>query len=165
MIAQSFLPEFDHEFALLRTTLERVPEDKPDYKPHEKSMPLSKLAGHLAEIAAWMGPSVDADVLDFATMNWEAYIMTTRKDLLATFDANVKAARETLAAASDEKLMGMWTMRTGDQVHMTMPKVAVVRGFIMNHMIHHRAQLGVYLRLNGIAVPSIYGPSADEGQM
>lgn len=165
MIAQSILPEFDREFAVLRTTLERVPEDKPEYKPHEKSMAMNQLAGHLAEIATWMGATLQADELDFATMDYKPFLMTSRKELLEFFDKNVKEAREVLASTSDETMMGMWTMRTGDTVHMTMAKVAVVRGFIMNHMIHHRAQLGMYLRLNDVPVPSMYGPSADEPGM
>ncbi|MCA9726105.1 MAG: DinB family protein [Candidatus Eisenbacteria bacterium] len=165
MIAQSILPEFEREFATLRSILERVPEDKPDYKPHEKSMPLAKLAGHLAEIPAWMEVSVNHDELDFSKGDYTPYVMTTRKDLLEKFDANVAQAKSVLAGASDQTMMSNWSMKTGDQVHMTMPKVAVVRGFVMNHMIHHRAQLGVYLRLNDIALPSTYGPTADESPM
>lgn len=165
MIAQSLLPEFDHEFATARTHLERVPEDQPDFHPHEKSMTLSRLAGHVAEIATWTNTALDTDELDFAAGEYTPYIMTTREDLLATFDKNIAAAREALAAASDEMMMSPWTMRSGDEIYMTIPKVAVVRSWVMNHMIHHRAQLGVYLRLLGVPVPQSYGPSADEGDM
>lgn len=165
MIAENMLPEFDHEFATLRTALERVPEDRPDYQPHDKSMPLSRLAGHLAEIPSWVEVTLGSDELDFGAGEYEAYMMTSREDLLEQFDANVAKARATLAATSDQTMMEPWTMRTGDKVHMTMPKVAVLRSFVMNHMIHHRAQLGVYLRLNGVPVPQTYGPSADEGEM
>jgi uncharacterized damage-inducible protein DinB len=165
MIAQSFLPEFDHEFATARTHLERVPEDQPDFQAHEKSMTLSKLAGHVAEIATWVNVTMDTDELDFATSEHTPFVMTTREDLLATFDKNIAAAREALAAASDETMMSSWTMRSGDEIYMTIPKVAVVRTWVLNHMIHHRAQLGVYLRLLGVPVPASYGPSADEGDM
>ncbi len=165
MIAASMLPEFDHEFATLRTALERVPEDKPDFRPHEKSMPLAQLAGHLAEIPGWVNVTVETDELDFEAGGYEPYHMTSKADLLARLDEGVAKARECLAGASDEQLMQNWTMRTGDQVHMSMPKVAVLRSFVLNHMVHHRAQLGVYLRLNDIPVPSTYGPSADEGEM
>lgn len=165
MIAESMLPEFDHEFATLRTALERVPEDKPDFQPHAKSMTLSRLAGHLAEIPAWVDATLLTDELDFAAGEYEPYMMTSRAQLLEKFDAEVAKARATLAATSDETMMSPWTMRSGDQIHMTMPKVAVLRSFVMNHMIHHRAQLGVYLRLNDVPVPQTYGPSADEGEM
>lgn len=165
MIAQSLLPEFDHEFATLRTALERVPENRPDFQPHDKSMTLSQLAGHLAEIPAWVGATLQQDVLDFEGMDYEPYMMTTREDLLATLDKNVAEAREILANTSDETMMSDWTMRTGDTVHFTMPKVAVLRSFVISHMIHHRAQLGVYLRMNDVPVPMSYGPTADEGEM
>lgn len=165
MIAQSLLPEFDHEFGLLRKTLERVPEDRPDYTPHAKSMTLSKLAGHLAEIPMWLNVTLETDELDFATSNFESYVMTTRAHLLETLDANVARARAALAAASDAEFMRNWTLRAGEKVFLTMPKVAVVRGFVFSHMIHHRAQLGVYLRMNEVPLPSLYGPSADEGNM
>ena len=165
MIAQSILPEFDHEFATLRTALERVPEDRPDFQPHAKSMTLSRLAGHLAEIPNWVDITLLTDELDFGASEYEPFLMTSRAELLEMYDAGVAKARATLAATTDETMMEPWTMRTGDTVHMTMPKVAVLRSFVMNHMIHHRAQLGVYLRLNDIPVPQTYGPSADEGEM
>lgn len=163
MIAQSVLPEFDMEFATLRSVLERVPEDNPEFKPHEKSMPMANLAGHLAEIPAWMEASIEQDELDFSKMDYTPFVMTSREELLRFFDQNVSKAREVLSGASDETLMQNWTMRTGAEVHFTAPKIAVVRGFVMNHMIHHRAQLGVYLRMNDVPVPQAYGPTADEG--
>ena len=165
MIAQSMLPEFDHEFATLRTALERVPEDRPDFQPHAKSMTLSRLAGHLAEIPSWVDATLLQDELDFGASEYTPYMMSSRAELLEKFDAEVAKARATLAATSDETMMSPWTMRSGDQVHLTLPKVAVLRSFVMNHMIHHRAQLGVYLRLNDVPVPQTYGPSADEGEM
>lgn len=164
-IAQSLLPEFDHEFATLRKTLERVPEGKGDFKPHPKSMALNRLAGHLTELPGWVNSTVEQDELDFATMNYTPFIPTSTTDLVAALDKAVAKARPALAATSDADMMKPWTLRRGDQVILTLPKVAVLRSFVMNHMIHHRAQLGVYLRLNDVAVPSTYGPSADEGSM
>lgn len=165
MIAKSLLGEFDHEFASLRKTLERVPEDKPDFKPHPKSMSLARLSGHLAELPGWINATIEADELDFGNGNYTPFVPTTRTELLKAFDTNLAAARKSLAEASDERLLGSWTLKNGSAVIFTMPRVAVLRSFVFNHMVHHRAQLGVYLRMNDIPVPSIYGPSADEGQM
>lgn len=164
-IAQSLLPEFDHEFATLRKTLERVPDDRWDYAPHPKSMSLARLTGHLAELGGWVNSTLEADELDFSTMSYTPFIPSSTAELVAKLDAIVAAARPVLAATSDATMMQPWTLRQGAQVFFTMPKVAVLRSFVMNHMIHHRAQLGVYLRLNDLPVPSTYGPSADEGQM
>jgi len=163
MISQSLLPEFDHEMANLRKTLERVPEGKGDFRPHPKSMPMAKLAGHLAEIPTWASTTIDDDVLDFGAPGaYQPFVMESRAALLAHFDAEVKKAREKLASATDERMMGTWTLKNGAQQIFAMPRVAVIRGFVMNHMVHHRAQLGVYLRMNEVPVPGIYGPSADE---
>jgi uncharacterized damage-inducible protein DinB len=165
-ISQSMLPEFDHEFANTLKTLERVPEDKPDFKPHDKSMPMANLAGHLAEIPVWATMTLKQDVLDMnpadGSYKYSPLIMTSRAELIEAFTAGVKQAREALAATSDEEMMKPWTLRSGDQEILTMPRVAVMRSFIMNHMVHHRAQLGVYLRMNDVPVPGLYGPSADE---
>ncbi|MEZ5294072.1 MAG: DinB family protein [Vicinamibacterales bacterium] len=164
-IAASLLPEFDHEFATLRKTLERVPEGKGDYAPHAKSMPMGRLAGHLAELPGWVNATLEADELDFAKMDYKPFVPANTAELVAALDKAVAKARPVLAATADGDMMKPWTLRQGDQVFFTMPKVAVLRSFVMNHMIHHRAQLGVYLRLNDVPVPSTYGPSADEGQM
>ena len=164
-IAQSLLPEFDHEFATLRKTLERVPDGKWDYAPHAKSMNLARLTGHLAELGGWVNSTLEADELDFAKMAYTPFIPSSTAQLVAKLDEIVAAARPVLAATSDATMMQPWTLRQGAKVFFTMPKVAALRSFVMNHMIHHRAQLGVYLRLNDVPVPSTYGPSADEGQM
>ena len=164
-IAQSLLPEFDHEFATLRKTLERVPEGKWDYTPHAKSMNLGRLAGHLAELAGWVNSTIEADELDFGKVDYVAFIPASRAELVAKLDAVVGTARPVLAAASDADMVKPWTLRMNETIYFTMPKVAVLRSFVMNHMIHHRAQLGAYLRLNDIPVPQTYGPSADEGNM
>jgi uncharacterized damage-inducible protein DinB len=163
-ISDSLLPEFDMEMANTRRALERVPMDKADWKPHPKSMALGRLAIHLAELPGWAHVTVNTDELNFADGYNPAKAETT-EELLALFDKNVAQAREALAGASDETWHKPWTLRNGDHKIFTMPKIAVHRGFTMNHVIHHRGQLTVYLRLNDVPVPSIYGPSADEGGM
>ena len=160
-ISASLLPEFDHEMATSRTVIERVPEDKFGWKPHEKSMSAGRLASHIAEMPAWATTSISQDSLDLAG-GYQPYEAGSRAELLALFDKNASAARASIAGCNDETFMKNWSLKRGDQTLMTMPKIAVLRNFVMNHLIHHRAQLGVYLRLNDIPVPSIYGPSADE---
>jgi uncharacterized damage-inducible protein DinB len=167
-ISQSLLPEFDHEVANTRKTLERVPENNPDFRPHDKSMPMAHLAGHLADVPMWAIMTLTRDELDVNPAEGPKLtpsVMQSRAELLATFDDRVKQTREALAATTDEAMMQPWTLKSGGQQVMSMPRVAVMRSFIMNHMIHHRAQLGVYLRMNDIPVPGLYGPSADEGMM
>lgn len=164
-IAQSLLPEFDHEFATLRKTLERVPEGKMDYAPHAKSMKMGRLAGHLAELPGWVNSTIELDELDFAKFDYKPTMPATAAEVVAALDKALAKARPVLASVSDADLMKPWTLRQGEQVFFTMPKVAVIRSFVMNHMIHHRAQLGVYLRMNDVPVPGSYGPSADEGTM
>lgn len=167
-IKDMLLPEFDQEMAGARKTLERVPEGKPDFKPHEKSMSLARLAGHLAELPVWATMTLTRDSIDLAPPEggkWEAMVMTSRAQVLAAFDQNVADARAALATTSDETFMKPWSLLMGGKTLMTMPKIACMRSFVMNHVIHHRAQLGVYLRMNDVPVPSLYGPSADEGKM
>jgi uncharacterized damage-inducible protein DinB len=164
-IAESMLPEFDHEMANTRKTLDRVPDDKFDWKPHEKSFSMGRLASHLSNLPGWTNVTIEQDSFDMAPPG-EQPAQTpecrSRHELLEAFDANVTKARSSLAGASDEQLFRTWKLlATGNEV-LAMPKIAVLRSFVMNHIIHHRAQLGVYLRLNDIPVPSIYGPSADE---
>jgi uncharacterized damage-inducible protein DinB len=167
-INQALLPEFDHEMKGVRKSLERVPDDKLTWRPHPKSPNMGWLAGHLANMPSWLVFGINQDSLDLAPVGSPAPKTPepkTNKELLELFDKNVAAGRAALAAASDETLMQPWSLLKGGKTVMTMPKVAVVRSFVLNHMIHHRAQLGVYLRLNDIPVPSIYGPSADESSM
>jgi uncharacterized damage-inducible protein DinB len=149
-----------------RRTLERVPQEKFEWKPHEKSTSLGGLATHLANIPSWTTHTFEKQELDIAPPGASAFRLEQAKsitDLLAAFDKNVAAAREALAAAGDEAWMGSWSLLKGGNKIMTMPRAAVMRGFVMSHLIHHRAQLGVYLRLLDVPVPAIYGPSADEG--
>ncbi|HXN73977.1 MAG TPA: DinB family protein [Candidatus Acidoferrales bacterium] len=161
----AILNEFDHEMISTRKTLERVPEGKPDYAPHEKSMKMGRLAGHVAELSGWAATIIGQDSLDFRPLGAPPQtptVMTSRKQLLEVFDKKAAEARAAIAGASDETLLKNWTLLSGGQAIFSMPRAAVLRSFVMNHIVHHRAQLGVYLRLNGVAVPSVYGPSADE---
>jgi len=167
-LSDQLLPEFDQEVANTRKTLERVPDDKFDWKPHEKSMTLGKLANHLTEIPGWAMVTMEQDQFDMMPAGGQSYQAPTgknRQELLRIFDEGVSKTRASIAKASDEHFMKNWALLKGGEKVMSMPRAIVMRSFIMNHMIHHRAQLGVYLRLNNIPVPSIYGPSADEGQM
>jgi uncharacterized damage-inducible protein DinB len=164
-IGQSMLPEFDHEMANTRKTLERVPDDKFDWKPHEKSTAMGALAQHLGTLPGWANVTIDMDEFDLAPEGKPSKPepLHSTVAVLETFDNNVAKARAAIAGASDEHLFKPWTLLSNGKKVLSMPRVAVLRGFVMSHIIHHRAQLGVYLRLNDIPVPSIYGPSADEG--
>ncbi len=161
-ISQSLLSEFDQESAGTRKTLERVPEDKLDFQPHPKSMTLGRLAQHLSEMPGWGVLTVNSTEFVMPE-SYQPPPITTAASLLADYDKNVAGLRAALAAASDEDLMQPWSLKMGGRVIFTMPRVAVLRGMVFNHMIHHRAQLAVYLRLNDVPVPALYGPSADEG--
>jgi uncharacterized damage-inducible protein DinB len=166
-IRDGLLPEFDNEMATTRKMLERVPEDKAAWKPHEKSMTMGRLAGHLAELPGWAATTLTTDSLDIAPPGGgpttQPTQMTSRQQLLEVFDKNVAAGRAAISAAADEEYSKPWSLLRGGQKIMTLPKSAVLRSFAMSHTVHHRAQLGVYLRLNNVALPSTYGPSADEG--
>jgi uncharacterized damage-inducible protein DinB len=167
-IRDAILPEFDHEMATTRKTLERVPEDNPDWKPHEKSMTISRLAGHIAELLGFAAITFQSDSFDFqppGAQPMQPLVMTSRKQLLDAFDKNVAAARVAISKASDEDMQKMWALLNGGKTIFSMTRVAALRGMIINHIVHHRGQLSVYLRLNNVPVPSIYGPSADEGGM
>jgi uncharacterized damage-inducible protein DinB len=164
-IASALIAEMEHEAAVTRTCLERIPTEKFDWKPHEKSMSFGRLASHVAEMFAWTPSTMEHAELDFSKMDYKPFEPKTTEELVEFLDKNVTEAITALRSSTDDRFMENWTMRNGEQIYFTMPKVAVMRSFIMNHIIHHRGQLSVYLRLNDIAVPSIYGPSADEGQM
>ena len=165
-LRDSILPEFDHEMAVTRKTLERVPEDKPDWKPHEKSMTMGRLAGHVAELPGFVTIALQQDSFDVrpapGAPQRQPLVMSSRQQLLEAFDKNVAGLRSSLSSASDETLLKSWSLLNGDKTIFTAPRIGVVRAFCLNHIIHHRAQLGVYLRLNNVPVPSVYGPSADE---
>ena len=161
MDGSMFIPEFDHEFAETRKALELVPEDKFDWKPHDKSFSLRQLAAHLAETLHWVPVTLVEDGFDMDAP-YERVVPETKEEILSHFDEGVAKARELIGSATPDQLMSTWSMTQGGEVTLSMPKGAVLRSFILNHNVHHRAQLGVYLRLLDIPVPGHYGPSADE---
>jgi uncharacterized damage-inducible protein DinB len=165
-LTETFLPEFEQEMANTRKTLDRVPDEKLDWKPHPKSFSLSGLATHLANIPSWTTNAFAQDELDIAPPGAPPFRLEeakSRDQLLADFDKNVAAARASLENASDERWHGSWTLLHGGRKILTQPRTQIMRSFVMNHLIHHRAQLGVYLRLLDVPVPAVYGPTADEG--
>lgn len=164
-ISDAFLGELHHEAATTRKVLERIPADKFGYQPHEKSMTFQRLAVHVAEMFGWITMTMDTEVLDFAETEFTPFEPSTSEELVEFFDKTVAEAAERIGSCADEEFMQEWTMRNGENVYFTMPKIAVVRTFCLNHIYHHRGQLSVYLRLNDIPIPEIYGPSADEGAM
>lgn len=161
-IAEAILPEFDHEMATTRRMLERFPEDQVEWRPQETCMTMGRLAGHMAELAGWVITTMGQDKLELDPRSYNPAIVKSRNEALAKFDQTVKAARAALAGASDETFMKPWTFVAGGQTIFTMPKIAVYRSFVMNHLIHHRCQLAAFYRIAGIKVPSLYGPSKDE---
>lgn len=167
-LAKMFLPELEHEAATTRRCIERFKDDQLGWKPHGKSMSVGQLISHLAEIPGWTPATFQMDELDLSPPGGAPYAPTlyaSVEETLAAFDKGVSEAKEALAAASDEAYGQNWTMLFGGTKLFTMPRAAVVRTWVLNHLIHHRGQLSVYLRLLEIPVPPIYGPSADEGNM
>jgi uncharacterized damage-inducible protein DinB len=160
--AEVLLQDFDIEMASTRRTLERVPEDKSEYKPHAKSFMLGKLAVHVATLPQFGTTILTTPSMDMATAKWPEKIFVSREKLVADFDALSAEARTALAAASDADLAAPWKFSFGDKVISDEPRSLAFRHMFFNHLIHHRAQLGVYLRLNDVPVPGVYGPSADE---
>ena len=161
------LPEFDEEMAGTRRVLERVPDGRTDWKPHAKSMPLGRIATHLAELPEWAANALTLDELDImpAGGTWVPLVLARTAENLALFDANVVKAREALQKANDADLDRPWSLKMGSRILLTMPRRDVYRRMAINHMVHHRAQLGVYLRMNDVPLPATYGPSADERGM
>ncbi len=164
-IVQPMIEELKHESRSTRASLERVPDDSFDWKPHEKSMSFGQLASHIADNASWVGSILGQDELVMDPTSYVPWQGKNTADILETFDRNLAQAIEQLTNQPDEKLMQNWSMKMGDQTVFSMPRVAVIRMMILSHMIHHRAQLGVYLRLSNLPVPQCYGPSADETDM
>jgi len=163
-IKDALLPEFDHEMGTTRRLLERVPDSDLGWKPHEKSYSLGQLAAHLANIPTWVDPTCDLSVFDLATLGDDARPRepTSMADVIKRFDENVTKARKKLTEQTDSALLSAWTLKQAGQEFFTMPKAAVLRSFVMNHSIHHRGQLSVYLRLRNVPLPAMYGPTADE---
>ncbi|MDA1184277.1 MAG: DinB family protein [Acidobacteria bacterium] len=160
-IADGLLPEFDHETTTTRKVLDRAPEDRFDWTPHPKSFSLGALASHVANLPAWGADVLTTTEFDVAAEQ-PPVAPTSKAALLATFDDNVAATRSALVGKTDEELQVMWSLTRGDTAIFSMPRAGVLRSFVLNHLIHHRGQLSVYLRLLDVPVPSIYGPSADE---
>lgn len=163
-ISETFLPQFDHEMQITRSCLAQVPTDKMTWKPHTKSMSMGHLASHIADMVSWANGIVSSDEFDIAPPGGEPHQVKdaeTTDELLAMFDKAVAGAHAAIAGADDETLTGAWTFKYGGEVVVSMPRIANLQAFIVSHIIHHRGQLSVYLRLNDIPVPSIYGPSAD----
>ena len=158
---QSFSKELEREAITTRKMLERVPDDKFDWKPHEKSMTLKQLATHVAEIPSWIGMVLNTAELDFANNDYKPTDVTSHKELMDHFEKSLAAGREALGNGKDKQLEDFWTMRNGEQIYSTSPKDEVIRG-VFCQVVHHRAQLGVYLRLLNIPIPGSYGPSADD---
>lgn len=161
------LPEFEQECATTRRLLDRVPFEQPEYRPHPKSMTLQALASHLVNLPTWVPLTVDLDELDMMPKGvpLKTPQVGSKAEALATFDDAVTAARHSLEGATDAKLEGLWKLTGNGQSFMEAPKKTVLRSFVFNHLVHHRAQLGLYLRLLEIPVPGVYGPSADEPGM
>lgn len=164
-IAQAFLPEWDQEMANTRKVLERIPEDKLDWKCHPKSNSIRWLGTHLSNIPTWVGYTLTRNELDIDPPSGEKMItkpVASAVEILEKFDANVAEARKGIAGASDADFQQPWTLKSQGHAIFTLPRVAVVRSFVINHIIHHRAIMTVYLRLNEVPVPGMYGPSGDE---
>ncbi len=158
---QMLLKEMDKEATITRKMLERVPDDKYDWKPHEKSMSLRQLATHVAELPSWVSMVLTTDGLDFAKNPYQPEIINNKKELLAYFEKTLTDGRAHLEKAEDKDLEPDWTLRNGEQIYSVESKGEVIR-MTYNQIVHHRAQLGVFLRLLDIPIPGSYGPSADE---
>ena len=164
-IMEPMISEYVQECASTRKMLERVPENEFGWKPHEKSYTLCELASHLVNSQMWATMTVNTEKLEFDSSEFKPFIANNVKELLDTFDANVEEARKAMEGLSDADAMSNWSMWVDGKKMIEMPKVAVLRAFILSHMIHHRGQLSVYLRLKDVPLPQIYGPTADEAQM
>jgi uncharacterized damage-inducible protein DinB len=164
-ISEALLPEFDQEMATTRKVLDRCPEEKYAWKPHQKSFSMGSLATHVVNMVGWGVDTLSRESFDISPAGAPPYKeepIQTRAELLKRFDTNAGKMRNALASTEDEQFMTNWSLLAAGQPLFTMPRVAVLRGMILNHLIHHRGQLSVYLRMNDVPVPAIYGPSADE---
>jgi uncharacterized damage-inducible protein DinB len=164
-MSENLLPEFDQEMRSTRKVLERVPEDKMDWRPHPKSRPLGQLAAHIADVPRRAVDVIEKDSLQVSPPSGAAARpapAASRQEILERFDGNVAAARAALAGAADAHLVQPWSLTVGGHTLFNLPRIGALRAIVLSHVIHHRAQLGVYLRINDVPVPAIYGPSADE---
>jgi uncharacterized damage-inducible protein DinB len=162
MMAKTVLADLDHEMASTRTMLARIPAAHLDFTPHEKSWTLRKLATHLTDFPLWGQVTLQSTTLDFAAPQPPKPTLDTAEAFVALWDERMTGFKAALDAASDADLQVNWQATVGEQVVMSMPRIAVLRGMVLNHMIHHRAQLSIYYRLLNVPLPGLYGPSADE---
>ncbi len=162
MLNQAFIAELKHEAASTKRILERVPEGKFDWKPHQKSMTLGRLTTHVAELPGFLNSILTMDELDFAKGHYKASHAATPEELMQVFQQKLDEVVETLQNTSDEQMNASFTLRSGDHVSATRPRKVAIRSMALNHIIHHRGQIAVYLRLLDVPVPGLYGPSADE---
>ena len=164
---EPLLMEWDMEMAGTRKSLERAPWDKAGWKPHPRSWSLGQLATHVARLPGWAKETLEQESLDLSAANYAELekIAESSGALVALFERNAAAGRAAIAAADDAAFMKPWSLKRGDTVYFTLPRLAVLRSFVFNHGVHHRAQLGVYLRMLDVPVPGLYGPSADEGRV
>jgi uncharacterized damage-inducible protein DinB len=164
-VVELLLPEFDAEMASTRKVLAAVPEEKFGWRPHAKSFTMERLAGHVAEISSWLTDTIQKGRLDLVAEDQPEntrFVPTSHEQLLEKFDGWVRQSRSDLAATNDAALEETWVMTWNGQEILRMPRRQTIRTWVLNHTVHHRAQLGVYLRLNDVKVPGVYGPSADE---
>jgi uncharacterized damage-inducible protein DinB len=162
-LKDALLPEFDHEMGTTRRVLERAPEAEFAWKPHDKSFSLGQLAGHIANLPHWAGAITQNSVFDLAdAKDARPRQPESAAALIADFDKNVRDARAAIAALGDSEMLATWTFKNNGQLVFAMPRASALRTFVMNHLIHHRGQLTVYLRLKNVPLPSVYGPTADE---
>ncbi len=162
MLNQPLIAELKHEAASTKRILERVPEDKFNWKPHEKSMTLGRLASHVAELPGFLNSILIMDEFDFAKGHYKPSAVKTHEELMNVFQQKLDEVVQTLQNTSDEIMQANFTLRNGDHVFATIPRITAIRSMALNHIIHHRGQISVYLRLLDIPVPGMYGPSADE---
>ena len=160
-LTQMLLKEMNREAQTTRKMLERVPNDKYDWKPHEKSMTIRRLATHIAELPSWVSMALTTDELDFANNPYEPVVINNTEELLAYFDKSLADGKAHLEKATDQDLQPNWTMRNGEEIYSVESKADVIR-MSYCQIVHHRAQLGVFLRLLDVPIPGSYGPSADE---
>lgn len=161
-INQAFLGELQHENNTTKRLFERIPDEKLAWKPHDKSWTMGELASHIAEMGQWIQTTITQPELDFATGQYQPFKGQSMEEITKKHDENMAEAMKTIQGASDEVMMTPWKMRNGEQVILDMPRAAVLRGTILNHLYHHRGQLSVYMRMNDIPLPPMYGPTADE---
>jgi len=160
-IIELLLSEFDQEAQITRKMLSLVPKQKFDWAPHEKSMKMKALASHIAELPSWIKLGIETDELDFATAPYEPAIIEETADILALFEKSYNEGKTSLSRITEEDLKGRWLLRTAETIHADMSKYEIIR-HSFSQIIHHRAQLGVYLRLLNIPIPGSYGPTADD---